>query len=77
MTVSNWTEDRFDWREASASIRNTLGESFLFEVSNFVDLENTDISTIYVSLFFKFIFKEENIKCKITTLARPAYFRFT
>lgn len=49
MTVSNWTEDRFDWRKASASIRNTFGDTFLFEVSNFVDVNNTEFSTIYVS----------------------------
>ena len=48
MTVSDWTEDRFDWRKASASIRNTFGLSFLFEVSNFVDVNNTEISTLYV-----------------------------
>lgn len=49
MTVSNWTEDRFDWRKASASIRNTFGDGFLFEVTNFVDVNNTEYSTIYVS----------------------------
>ena len=52
MTVSNWTEDRFDWRKATASIRNTYGDSFLFEVSNFVDVNNTDFSTIYASCFY-------------------------
>jgi len=49
LTVSNWTEDRFDWRKLTASIRNTFGLSFLFEVSNFVDFNNTEFSTIYVS----------------------------
>lgn len=49
MTVSNWTEDRFDWRKASASIRNTFGVGFLFQVSNFVDVNDTDLSVIYVN----------------------------
>lgn len=49
MTVSNWTEDRFDWRKASASIRNTFGVGFLFQVSNFVDVNDTDFSVIYVN----------------------------
>ncbi|XP_057375648.1 membrane metallo-endopeptidase-like 1 isoform X2 [Daphnia carinata] len=48
MTVSNWTENRFDWRKASASIRNTFGKGFLFYVSNFVDANDTDFSVIYV-----------------------------
>ena len=55
MTVSDWTEDRFDWRKASASIRNTFGLSFIFEVSNFVDVNNTEISTIYVNSHTFFI----------------------
>jgi membrane metallo-endopeptidase-like protein 1 len=49
LTVSNWTEDRFDWRKATASIRNTFGLGFLFEVSNFVDVNNTEFSTLYAS----------------------------
>ncbi|XP_046453377.1 neprilysin-like isoform X2 [Daphnia pulex] len=48
MTVSNWTEDRFDWRKATASVRNTFGLGFLFEVSNFVDAKDTEFSTIYL-----------------------------
>lgn len=57
MTVSNWTEDRFDWRKATASIRNTFGKSFLFDVSNFIDVKNTDISTLYV---IKYLFSNCN-----------------
>uniref|UniRef100_A0A0P6EFD4 Neutral endopeptidase n=1 Tax=Daphnia magna TaxID=35525 RepID=A0A0P6EFD4_9CRUS len=65
MTVSNWTEDRFDWRKASASIRNTFGVGFLFQVSNFVDVNDTDFSVIYVdqpSLGVpSFILRENNL----------------
>lgn len=61
MTVSNWTEDRFDWRKASASIRNTFGDGFLFRVSNFVDVNNTDFSTIYVNWRQLFTFYGCNI----------------
>ncbi|XP_046453383.1 neprilysin-like isoform X8 [Daphnia pulex] len=48
LTMSNWTEDRFDWRKATASVRNTFGLGFLFEVSNFVDVNNTEFSTLYL-----------------------------
>lgn len=54
MTVKNWTEDRFDWTKVSASIRSTFGYNFFFEVSNFLDIENTDITTIYVSYLVLF-----------------------
>nr|CAH0110462.1 unnamed protein product [Daphnia galeata] len=82
MTVSDWTEDRFDWRKASASIRNTFGLSFLFEVSNFVDVNNTEISTLYDIVFDmldqpslglpSFILRNNNL----TSYPVEAYFTF-
>ena len=49
MTVNNWTEEQFDWRKMSAFIRTNSDDDFLFEVSNFVDVNNTDNNIIYVS----------------------------
>ncbi|EFX80396.1 hypothetical protein DAPPUDRAFT_304103 [Daphnia pulex] len=48
MTVSNWTADQFDWRSVSSSIRKNFGESFLFEVYNYLDWKDTNKSSIYV-----------------------------
>jgi hypothetical protein len=48
MTVSNWTADQFDWRSVSLSIRKNFGESFLFEVYNYLDWKDTNRSSIYV-----------------------------
>lgn len=48
MTVANWTADQFDWKLASTSIRRDMGESFLFEVYNYLDWKNTNKSSIYV-----------------------------
>ena len=48
MTFSNWTQKDFDWRKASQSIRVNLGESFLFELYNTLDTNNTDVNVIYV-----------------------------
>ena len=48
MTVTNWTEENFDWRKTSAYIRNSLGGNFLIDVSNYIDTNNTEKSTIYV-----------------------------
>ena len=51
MTVSNWTADQFDWKSVSSSIRKSLGESFLFEVYNYLDWQDTNKSSIYVSYY--------------------------
>lgn len=48
MTVNNWTEEQFDWRKMSALIRTNSDDDFLLEVSNFVDVNNTDNNIIYV-----------------------------
>lgn len=48
MTVSNWKADQFDWKSVSTSIRRDLGESFLFEVYNYLDWKNTNQNSIYV-----------------------------
>lgn len=49
MTVSNWMPEQFDWRSTSSSIRRDMGESFLFEVYNYLDWKDTNKSKIYVS----------------------------
>uniref|UniRef100_A0A0P6FKW5 Neutral endopeptidase n=1 Tax=Daphnia magna TaxID=35525 RepID=A0A0P6FKW5_9CRUS len=76
MTVSNWTEDRFDWRKASASIRNTFGDGFLFEITNFVDVNNTEYSTIYLDQpplgLPSFILRGQNL----TSSSSKAYLTF-
>ena len=48
MTVSNWTAENFDWKSTSSSIRRDMGESFLFEIYNYLDWKDTDKSKIYV-----------------------------
>jgi len=50
MTVTNWTEDGFNWRKTTANIRNFMGLNYLIDVSNFIDVNNTEYSTIYVLL---------------------------
>lgn len=50
MTVTNWTEERFDWRKTIAYMRNTIGSSYLIEVTNYIDVNNTEKSVIYASL---------------------------
>lgn len=53
LITSNWSESDFDWRKASAAVTSTFDIGFLFEVSNFLDANNTSKHAIYV-LFFIF-----------------------
>lgn len=55
MTTTDWNEDRFDWRKATASIRNTFGAGLFFSVINFFDILDNEMSVIYASRCFIFV----------------------
>jgi hypothetical protein len=50
MTQSTWEEASFDWKEATVAGRQLYGTNYFLSVFNYLDSENTDQSTIYVSL---------------------------
>lgn len=55
MTNINWTDsDDTDWRSMSSSIRASFGISALVNIYNYLDSNNTDQSSIYVSYFTYF-----------------------
>lgn len=50
MTQSTWDEASFDWKAATVAGRQLYGTNYFLSVFNYLDSENTDQSTIYVSL---------------------------
>ena len=48
MTVSNWSDDSFNWQRTIASINRQLGEEYLISIYNYMDSDNTKINIIYV-----------------------------
>ena len=50
MTNTNWTySESVDWRYMESSIRSSFGSSILITIYNYLDSNNTDKSSIYVS----------------------------
>jgi len=55
MTNANWTNntDNVDWRPMGTSIRASFGISALINIYNYLDSNDTDRSSIYVSYFIQ------------------------
>ena len=75
MTVTNWTDDVFDWKKTSAHIRNTLGGNYLINVFNYIDVNDTEYSILYVLCIL--FFNLELIKILEFCVDRSTFFRFT
>ena len=50
MTQTTWSESSFDWKAATIAGRQLYGTYYFLSVFNYLDSENTDISTIYVNI---------------------------
>lgn len=50
MTLANWTADRFDWQSTAVVLRANLGVGYLLNVYNYLDSNDTERSTIYVTI---------------------------
>lgn len=48
LITSNWSEADFDWRKASAAVASIFDIGVFFEVSNFLDANDTSKQAIYV-----------------------------
>ena len=64
MTQTTWSESSFDWKAATIAGRQLYGTYYFLSVFNYLDSENTDISTIYVNII-SFFFNSISISKSI------------